>query len=66
MHDVINTLVYCAKSSDVETTIIDGQIVMDRGAVVTVDEARVRRDAATFGGELYHQGVRMWQDINKA
>ncbi len=28
VHDIINSLVYCAKGSDVETVIIDGQVVM--------------------------------------
>ncbi len=66
IHDVINTLVYCAKSSDVETTIIDGRIVMDKGVVTTVDETRARREAAAFGSELYRQGMEMWQEATKA
>ena len=66
IHDVINAVVYCAKSSDVETTIIGGRVVMDRGALTTVEEARVRHEAAGVGSELYRQGVEMWREATKA
>jgi len=63
LHDVINTLVYCAKSSDVETTIIDGQLVMRDREILTLDEEKTRHEAARYGGEMYRQGVEMWRDI---
>lgn len=66
LHDVVNTLVYCAKSSDVETTIIDGQIVMHHREIRTLDEEKTRHEAADFGGELYRQGVEMWRGLTQA
>jgi 5-methylthioadenosine/S-adenosylhomocysteine deaminase len=64
LHDIVNTLVYCAKSSDVESTIIDGRLVMDRGTLTTVDQAAVQAEAAAFGGELYRHGMQGWQAVN--
>ncbi len=63
LHDVINTLVYCARAGDVETTIIDGQLVMHQRAMRTLDEEKTRHEAARFGGEMYRQGVAMWRDV---
>jgi 5-methylthioadenosine/S-adenosylhomocysteine deaminase len=63
LHDVINTLVYCARASDVETTIIDGQLVMHDRQILTLDEAQTRHEAARYGGELYRQGVEMWRGV---
>ena len=63
LHDVINTLVYCAKSSDVESTIIDGQLVMHDRQILTLDEEQTRHEAARYGGELFRQGVEMWRDV---
>ncbi|HVS20820.1 MAG TPA: 5'-deoxyadenosine deaminase [Pyrinomonadaceae bacterium] len=39
--DVVSTLVYSAQASDVRTTIIDGQVVMRAGELVTLNEASV-------------------------
>ncbi len=64
-HDTVNSLVYCAKASDVETTIIDGRVVMRDGVVLTLDEERTRREAAEFGSELYRQGLAMWRALGK-
>ena len=66
LHDIINTLVYCAKSSDVETTIIDGQLVMYQREIRTLDEEKTLHEAADFGGELYRQGVEKWRGLTRA
>ncbi|WP_031515334.1 amidohydrolase [Desulfofalx alkaliphila] len=42
-HDVYAHLVYAAQSSDVDTVIIDGQLVMQNRKVLTVDEEEVLR-----------------------
>jgi 5-methylthioadenosine/S-adenosylhomocysteine deaminase len=36
-----STLVYCAKASDVQTVVVDGRLVMERGRVLTMDEDSV-------------------------
>jgi 5-methylthioadenosine/S-adenosylhomocysteine deaminase len=43
--DPISTIVYAAEASDVETVIIDGQIVMQDGALITIKEHDVIADA---------------------
>jgi 5-methylthioadenosine/S-adenosylhomocysteine deaminase len=63
LHDVINTLVYCARSNDVETTIIDGQLVMRDRQILTLDEERTRHEAARYGAKLFQQGVEMWRGV---
>jgi 5-methylthioadenosine/S-adenosylhomocysteine deaminase len=41
MHDVLATLVYSAKGSDVQTVIVDGRVVMRNREILTLDERQV-------------------------
>jgi 5-methylthioadenosine/S-adenosylhomocysteine deaminase len=43
--DVVSTLVYSAVSADVRTTIVDGQVLMRDGELLTMNEASVIEDA---------------------
>jgi 5-methylthioadenosine/S-adenosylhomocysteine deaminase len=43
--DLVATIVYSAQTSDVETVLIDGQIVMRDRTLLTLDEAAVRTQA---------------------
>ena len=43
--DVVSTIVYAAQSSDIETVIIDGQIVMRERKLLTMDEREVMAEA---------------------
>ena len=43
--DVISRIVYSATRADVETTIVDGRILMDRGVMLTVDKDVTLREA---------------------
>ncbi len=43
--DVVSALVYSAQASDVRTTVIDGQIVMRDGELMTLDQGAVIVDA---------------------
>ena len=45
-------LVYATKSSDVDTVLVDGRVVVRRGRVLTVDEAAVRARAAQQRAKL--------------
>jgi len=40
-HDMVSQVVYSARSSDVRTVIIDGEILMEDGAILLVDEEEV-------------------------
>lgn len=43
--DVYSTLVYSCRGSDVRTVLVDGQIVVEDGRLLTLDVDAVRRDA---------------------
>lgn len=43
--DIISQLVYAAKSSDVETTIIDGKVVMENRKLITLNEKYIKEEA---------------------
>jgi 5-methylthioadenosine/S-adenosylhomocysteine deaminase len=47
--DPVRSLIYAANGNDVETVIIDGRIVMRDRIVLTVDEAKVKRDVTAAG-----------------
>jgi len=53
VHDILQTLVYCTRASDVRDTIIDGRVVMRRRQIVTVDEAALVEEADAVGQELF-------------
>ena len=52
LHNVVSHLVYAAKASDVDTVIIDGQIRVRSGEVLSLDSERVLREAQTRALEL--------------
>jgi 5-methylthioadenosine/S-adenosylhomocysteine deaminase len=52
VHDVISSLVYCAKAADVETSIIDGRVVMRGRKLATMDEAVILDMAQEWGAFL--------------
>ncbi|CDN44634.1 MULTISPECIES: 5'-deoxyadenosine deaminase [Paenibacillus] len=43
--DIISRIVYSATRADVETTIVDGKVLMDRGVMLTVDKDVTLREA---------------------
>lgn len=47
--DIVSRLVYCARSSDVETVIVNGQIVLHNRTILTIDEAAVLKEAKRVG-----------------
>jgi 5-methylthioadenosine/S-adenosylhomocysteine deaminase len=47
-YDPYSLLVYSTKAGDVDTVIIDGQVVMAAGRVLTVNEAAVRERTAAY------------------
>jgi len=46
MHDPLAALVYGARSSDVDTVLVGGRVVVRHGVVQTLDEQRVVRAVA--------------------
>ncbi|MFH1581941.1 MAG: amidohydrolase [Pseudomonadota bacterium] len=43
-HDIVNMLVYCARANDVETVIINGEIVMKERIIKNINENEVLRE----------------------
>jgi 5-methylthioadenosine/S-adenosylhomocysteine deaminase len=53
IHDILETLVFSARSSDVRDVIIDGRLVMREQRIASVDEPALVEEADTLGSELY-------------
>jgi 5-methylthioadenosine/S-adenosylhomocysteine deaminase len=58
IHDILETLVFCARAADVRDVIIDGRAVMRQRRIVTVDEAALVDQADALGRELYARAQR--------
>ena len=50
--DLISALVYSAQTTDVKDVVIDGQLVMKEGELLTLDEVSVRADAEREAWDL--------------
>ena len=50
--DVVSALVYSSQPSDVDTVLIDGQLVMREGKLITIDEAETVKTANLEAKEL--------------
>ncbi len=53
IHDILETLVFSARASDVRDVIIDGNVVMRQRHIVTVDEVALVAEADALGRDLY-------------
>jgi cytosine/adenosine deaminase-related metal-dependent hydrolase len=51
-NDVVSTLVYSARSTDVRDVIVDGRVLMRERELLTMDEASVLRAASEHGDRL--------------
>ncbi|MBD2597963.1 amidohydrolase [Nostoc spongiaeforme FACHB-130] len=52
LYDVISHLVYAAKAQDVDTVIVDGQVLMSERQVFTVNTEQIRREAIRIGEQI--------------
>lgn len=53
LHDPISALVYCGKSCNVETVLVNGNIVMENHVFTTIDAPTALADAVTLGQRRY-------------
>ena len=53
VHNILNTLVYCVRASDVRDVVIDGKIVMLDRTITTVDESLLIEEYEQAAGRLY-------------
>jgi 5-methylthioadenosine/S-adenosylhomocysteine deaminase len=57
LHDLVTTLVFCARAADVRDTIVDGRIVMRDRRILTVNEAELIEEANAAGKAVFaHNG----------
>ncbi|HEX7733944.1 MAG TPA: amidohydrolase [Ktedonobacteraceae bacterium] len=49
----VSTLVYAATGGEVDTVVIDGQIVVEQGQLLSLDEEEIIEDARRHAGALY-------------
>jgi 5-methylthioadenosine/S-adenosylhomocysteine deaminase len=64
--NVLSNLVYAAHGEDVDTTIIDGKIVMENRILRTVDESKVIEKATDAWNTLYERiDKKAWFDIRR-
>ncbi|MCK5156770.1 MAG: amidohydrolase family protein [Spirochaetales bacterium] len=53
VHNILNTLVYCVRASDVKDVIIDGNVVMLNRIITTVDESLLMEEFEQAANKLY-------------
>ncbi len=51
-YDVVSHLVYVADEQDVTSVVVDGKVVMREGDILTLDEARVAREAQALADRI--------------
>ena len=51
-YDVFSHLAYAAKAEDVDTVVVDGQLLMHQRRLLTLDEAAIRSDVARMSGRI--------------
>ncbi|MFQ3589583.1 MAG: amidohydrolase [Chloracidobacterium sp.] len=51
-YNLYSTLVYATKSSDVETVVVHGKLLMRDRRMLTLDEASIRRETAAFRARI--------------
>jgi len=53
VHNILNTLVYCVRASDVRDVVIDGKIVMQNRVITTVDESSLMKEYEDAADRLF-------------
>ena len=51
-YDVVSHLVYVADEQDVTSVVVDGQVVMRERDILTLDEARVKRESRAMAAQI--------------
>jgi 5-methylthioadenosine/S-adenosylhomocysteine deaminase len=58
LHDVLSHLVFAARSSDVQFTMVDGEVLMDDGEVTVADAGAIRGRAQEIADDLDLEAAR--------
>lgn len=60
LNHAVNALVYAETGADVDTVLADGRVVMERGRILTVDEARLRERAQAAADRVRCENRALW------
>src|SRR5690606_29547982 len=52
LHDALSQIVFAENGAAVDSVMIGGRLVLDRGRLTTIDEARLRRDVEAAAARL--------------
>lgn len=52
MYDIYSHIVYSMKSSDIESVLVNGSLVIDNGRLTTADETEILQKAAAWGEKI--------------
>jgi 5-methylthioadenosine/S-adenosylhomocysteine deaminase len=52
LYDPVSHLVYVTRGDDVETTIVNGRVLMENGRVLTLDESTVLAEARRLADDV--------------
>ncbi len=52
LYDPVAQVVYCAKSSDIDTVICRGKVLMEKGELKTIDEEEILHEAKKWGEKI--------------
>lgn len=52
-HDVVTQIVFTENGAAVDSVMIGGRVVLDRGRITTIDEAKLRRDVSSAAERLF-------------
>lgn len=55
VNNALNNLVYCTNSSNVDTVIVNGEVVVEKGRLVTVDEEEALDQAEGYAGKRFQE-----------
>jgi len=58
LYDAVSHLVYVTRGDDVETTIVNGKVLMENRRLLTLDEAQVLAEARRMAEEVRRAVVR--------
>ncbi|TYQ16428.1 UNVERIFIED_CONTAM: 5-methylthioadenosine/S-adenosylhomocysteine deaminase [Acetivibrio alkalicellulosi] len=54
INNPISAIAYCVQGSDVDTVIIDGNIVMEKGQLTTIDEEKVKYEVKRISKKIFN------------
>jgi 5-methylthioadenosine/S-adenosylhomocysteine deaminase len=63
MRNIVPNLVYSAQGSEVDTVVVDGRVLVERGRVLTVDEQSIVAEAQQHAESIGRQAIGSFQAV---